>query len=132
MEKRDNDSKKVRKSDIEFVSYMANLEDEKEHETDNFVFPSCIFKMYIETTTKADYEEEMYDHEDADDLNEDSLAEIEYIVYGVIEGMYFHLRRFDSREMAERFASTYSIKLEKTLKKKLLDSFMHGLNGGLT
>lgn len=129
MEKRDNDSKKVTKGDVEFVSYMSSLEDEKETESSNFIIPPHIFKIYIETTTKEDYYEEAMDLEGEDEL-EDQAKEVQYNVYGVVESMYFLIGTFEDRQIAERFAEVNSIRIEKQLKKNLVNSFMYGLNGG--
>ena len=120
MDSSENQKNKVSNGDIEFALFLAESESEKESESSNFVVPSTVFKVYIETTTK----------DDGFDPGDESF-EISYNVYVVIDGMYFMVGQFDTRQKAARFAANTSIKLEKNLKTKLISSLSAQMNGDL-
>lgn len=110
------DHEKVTNGDIEFALFLAESEDDKD-KYGAFIVPLYIYKVYVETTTKDD--------------TDDEFNEVAYNVYISIDGMYYLKGKFDDKKSATLFANNTCISLEKMLKNKLTEVIRFGIHGDI-
>lgn len=109
----------VTDGDIDFLNYLAESESDKE-KTKSFITPSHVLRVYMESSMK-----ECMDNSDV--ITEEIKNAMLYNVYVTIDGVYSIVGSFDCKKDAKIFANYTSIKLEKTLKRKLQNMLQYGI-----